>query len=116
MRRLFAALFWSAVLFALVMASLPQPPHLPGAPSDKLLHILAFVVLTALAALAYPRVRLLMIFLGLSLFGGLIELVQAIPAIHRDPNTTDWLADTLTTAVILSLIAVIRRWCGAVER
>ena len=27
--------FWAAVLFAFTMAVVPQPPQLPGAPSDK---------------------------------------------------------------------------------
>ena len=28
------ALFWLALVFAVVMALLPQPPALPGTPSD----------------------------------------------------------------------------------
>ena len=45
--------FCGAVLFAMVMASLPQPPQIPGQPSDKVQHIFAFAVLTLLAVLAY---------------------------------------------------------------
>lgn len=114
MRRLFVLLFWSAVLIALVMASLPKPPALPLGPGDKLLHIVAFVVLAALGALAYPATRLLTIFLGLALFGGLIELVQATPAINRDASFADWFADTLAAAaVLLPVVAIRRRLRGA---
>ena len=49
-----------ATLFALVMACIPQPPQLPGQPSDKLQHIVAFVVLTLLAqAVFLPSARLI---------------------------------------------------------
>ena len=48
-------IFWTAMVFAFVMAVLPHPPQLPGAPSDKVQHIAAFLVLGALASFAYPR-------------------------------------------------------------
>jgi hypothetical protein len=40
------------------MALLPKPPTLPGTPSDKLQHVAAFAVLSALAAAAWPRAPL----------------------------------------------------------
>jgi hypothetical protein len=106
--RLFRLLFWSALLFAFVMATLPQPPALPGDPGDKLLHVLAFSVLAALAAFAYPRLRLLTIFLGLAVFGGAIEAVQAIPGLGREASWLDLLADVGALAVVLLLVGVIR--------
>lgn len=108
-RRLLPYAFWSATLFAFVMATLPQPPQLPGQPSDKIQHILAFTVLAALAAAAYPRTRLLKIGLGLSAFGALIELVQTIPMLHRDAEFIDWIADTAAAAIVLALAALVRR-------
>ena len=47
LERLFQILFWGALAFAFVMASLPQPPAIPGDPGDKVLHVLAFLVLGA---------------------------------------------------------------------
>ena len=108
-RRLLPLAFWPAALFAFVMATLPKPPQLPGQPSDKIHHILAFTVLVALAAAAYPRTRLLRIGLGLSAFGALIELVQTIPMLHRDAEFIDWIADTAATAIVLALAALVRR-------
>jgi hypothetical protein len=61
--------FWLAALLALVMATLPKPPELPGSPSDKIQHILAFVVLAGLGAAAYRRASLTTIAAGLSAFG-----------------------------------------------
>lgn len=106
--RLFQLLFWSALVFAFVMASLPQPPAMPGGPGDKVLHVLAFLVLSGLAAFAYPRVPLIVSFLGLAVFGGAIEAVQAIPDLGREPSWLDWLADVAAAAAVLLAIAAIR--------
>ena len=88
------------------MAVLPHPPQLPGHPSDKIQHIAAFVTLGLLAAWAFPRAATLRLIVGLSLFGAMIEVVQAIPALHRDSDVLDWVADTIACAAVL--IAV--RW------
>ncbi|MDP9414956.1 MAG: hypothetical protein M3Q08_12925 [Pseudomonadota bacterium] len=101
--------FWAALAFAFVMAVLPMPPRLPGNPSDKIQHILAFSVLAALAAAAYPRASLIRMGLWLSAFGALIEIVQTIPALNRDGDYVDWIADTAAAAVFLGLAALFRR-------
>jgi hypothetical protein len=108
-RRLLPYAFWAALLFAFVMAVLPKPPRLPGDPSDKIQHILAFSVLAGLAAAAFPRTSLIRILLQLSAFGALIELVQIIPALHRDGDWVDWAADTIAAAAVLGLAALVRR-------
>ena len=112
MSRLLRIAFWSAAVFAFVMAVLPKPPHLPGDPSDKIQHIVAFVVLALLAALAYPAARARAILLGLSGFGAAIELVQLIPALNREADIIDWCADTLAAAGVIVLVAVSRRRLG----
>ena len=59
--------------------------------SDKLLHFIAF------SALAFPlaltgRFGLLPVFIGASVFGGAIELIQ--PSFNRSADVNDWIADT----------------------
>jgi len=83
---------------------------LPGDPPDKIQHILAFLTLAALAAVAYPRTSLLRIGVLLSTFGVLIELVQLIPALNRDGDPTDWIADTLAIAVVATGVWAVRHW------
>lgn len=108
-RRLLPYAFWAALIFAFVMAVLPKPPRVPGDPSDKIQHIIAFAVLAGLAAAAYPRAPLLKIGVLLSLFGALIELVQSIPVLHRDAEFADWIADTAAASLVLALAALVRR-------
>jgi len=100
------ALFWAAACFAFVMAVLPYPPAVPGQPNDKVQHMIAFATLALLASFAYPKWGLLKLLAALSLFGALIEVVQAIPALHRDSDVIDWIADTVAVAAILLLV----RW------
>jgi VanZ family protein len=100
------AIFWAAACFAFVMAVLPHPPEVPGHPNDKVQHITAFATLAVLGSFAYPRTTLAKLLAGLSLFGAFIEVVQAIPGLHRDSDVVDWLADTAAVAVTLLLV----RW------
>ena len=88
------------------MAIVPHPPEVPGEPNDKVQHIIAFATLSVLGSCAYPATALTQLLVRLSLFGALIEVVQAIPALHRDSDILDWLADTVAVAVVLLII----RW------
>ena len=107
--RVFQTLFVFALAIALVMALHPQPPHIPGNPSDKAQHMAAFAALGVLAAFAYPRLSLIVLFVGLACFGGLIEAVQALPFIGRSPDWLDWFADLAAAFVVLILIGTWRR-------
>lgn len=101
--------FVAALVFASVMAFLPQPPQLPGEPSDKVNHILAFATLTALLAIGWPRLSAWRILLIMAGYGALIELVQLIPALNRSGDGMDWVADMGATLVVLALIWGWRR-------
>ena len=107
-RRLFVLAFWAALIFALVMALLPKPPALPGDPGDKVQHVIAFVTLTALARLAYPRVRTLTLVLGFALFGAVIELGQMTPGLGRDGSIDDWIADIAAVGAVLLIVEPLR--------
>jgi len=45
--------------------------------------------------------------LGLMAFGALIEMVQAIPQLHRDSDLLDWLADT---GAALAVFVIVTAW------
>jgi VanZ family protein len=94
-------LFWGAAAFAFVMAVVPHPPHVPGSPSDKVQHVIAFATLGLLGAWAYRQTNWRSLALRLSVFGAFIEVVQAIPALHRDSDVLDWVADTVAACIVL---------------
>ena len=103
------AAFWLALIFAVVMAVLPRPPQLPiDRFGDKFAHMLAFAVLAGLGAAAYPALRLRALGLGLSAVGALIEVLQAIPRLHRDSDVRDWIADSLAIAVVVVAVQLWR--------
>lgn len=112
MSRVWRFLFWSATAFAFVMAVLPHPPQVPGSPSDKVQHVLAFTCLALLGSAAYPRLGAVGLVLGLSAFGALIELVQMIPGLNRDAQALDWLADTAAAVAVVAALALWRRIRG----
>jgi hypothetical protein len=102
-------IFFAALLFTIVMALLPKPPHLIlDNFGDKFEHSLAFVVLTALALLAFPRMPALRTGERLSFLGALIEVFQSIPVLHRDCDPLDWLTDTIAIIATILVITVIQ--------
>jgi VanZ family protein len=107
--KLVRTLFWAAAVFAFVMAVLPHPPRLPVELSDKIQHITAFATLGLLSAWAYSNTATVKLLVRLSLFGAVIEIVQAIPVLHRDSDVLDWLADTVAAGVVLLLVHWWRR-------
>ena len=83
------------------MALVPRPPPVPGHPSDKIMHMIAFATLGLLGSFAYRRLSSVVLIGGLSLFGALIEILQGTALIHRDRDVFDWIADTIACAVVI---------------
>ncbi len=106
---LFRVAFWAALIFAVTMALLPKPPPVMGEMGDKYQHMLAFACLTVLASLAYAKATPLRIAERLSFLGALIEVLQSIPALHRDCQIMDWVADTGAILLTLAIVTLVRR-------
>jgi hypothetical protein len=99
--------FWAFVLF---MALSPKPPTLPlDWMGDKVYHMAAFAVLTVFARLSFRQMSDLRILERMSFAGALIEVFQALPALHRDCDWRDWAADTIAIAVTLLAMRLIPR-------
>jgi VanZ family protein len=91
---------------ALAFAPLPAPP-LTG--TDKADHILAFTVLAALAAGAYPgRQRLLARSILLLAYGAFIEVVQYFLP-YRESSLLDLTADAAGILLFSALAILIRQ-------
>lgn len=110
-------LFWAAATFAFAMAVLPHQLQVPLSPSDKVQHIAAFATLGLLSVWAYSATPVVTLIIRLSIFGALIELVQAIPVLHRDSDVVDWFADSIAAGLALLFVAWVReRSAGPSER
>ena len=96
------------VSLTLTVAMLWPLVALPPAPegSDKLVHFIAF------AALAFPLARtgrfgLMPVFIGASVYGGAIELVQ--PSLNRSADINDWVADIVGVVIGIGCGLLYRR-------
>jgi len=110
------AVFYVAVVTAVAAACLPGFPAPIQLLSDKVLHFSAFVLLTVLAILAFPRVWRGMILIGLSCLGLGIELLQATTWIDRTPEGLDLAADVLAIGLTLLFFELGRSLVGTHRR
>jgi hypothetical protein len=102
-------LLLTALCVTLYMALQPHPPKLPiDSWGDKFEHSLAFVTLTILSVASFPTAKLFRVGERLSFLGALIEVVQSIPALHRDCDIFDWLTDTAAIATVLIVVSLWR--------
>ena len=108
LRHLPAALrvaFWAAIAVVL-WSTLTDTGDLTGDVSDKALHFFAFYALAVLGRLAYPATALIALGLGLVGLGGLIEVLQGTPLVHRDASFFDALADAAGVVCALAPAAL----------
>jgi VanZ family protein len=101
-------------LFALTMTHIPHPPPMGPPVSDKVIHFLAYGLLTGLFFLALwvsrPNMRwMAVVVLGIIVaYGAFDELTQ--PLFHRDCEFGDWLADSAGAVVAVSVLGLIRHF------
>lgn len=101
-----ATLIWATIVAWLAFR--PVPSVEAGLPWDKLHHAAAFVVLTVLCGrgwlrLPWPVLVLIMLAAGIG-----IELVQGLPAIGRDADVWDVVADAVGLVLGLAVLAALR--------
>jgi hypothetical protein len=77
-------------------------------PWDKAEHFTAFFGLTFLGLFAFPRLPPWWLALLMSITGASIEIIQALPFVHRDCDVVDWVADSLGVAAALAPLAALR--------
>ena len=123
-RRIAKPLFWAALMFAYVAAIMPAADAPKIAQSDKVEHMIAFFTLSVLARLGFRAASAMRVVLMLAVFGALIEVTQTIPALHRDGNVADWLADCAAIAAGLLIATLVlrisprqrQRWAASPQR
>ena len=88
-----------------------EPYPIPSAASDKVNHLLAFMELTILTRLGWPRLGLLPPLLILTGFGLALELGQSITP-WRDFAVSDLLADMIGIVLGYGLMSLFFRLTG----
>lgn len=119
LQRLCMMAFPVMIAVSFIMAALPNPPDLPASPSDKTQHVVTFASLMIAGMFGFPRFPAWRLWLALVGFGALIELVQAIPVLHRDSDWIDLLVDAMAALGAWPVVLLIRRWLppdGRVQR
>ena len=109
-RRYTAAIFWILIAVVYAIAIMPSSSAPDLGAGDKINHIAAFLTLTMVGRFAYRRAASWRLALGLSLYGAVIELTQAIPALRRDASVWDWAADTAAIFLMLAICRFGERW------
>lgn len=105
----YVRLFTLVCITTLLAALLPIARDFPGQFGDKIQHATAFIVLTVLAALAFPAVRPAPLILSMAGLGAAIELLQLLPVVHRDAEMADWVTDCAAILVAAPMAALARR-------
>jgi len=98
----------AAVVAALIVgwfAFRPATEVEGGLPWDKANHALAFLVLTVLTGLGWPRLSRLWLVALMLMAGGAVELIQGLDVIGRDADAMDVVADGVG---ILAGLAILR--------
>ena len=104
--RTFRLAFYAIALIATVAALVPSVPFEPGfAYADKVQHFAVFFVLAGLALVGFPEASRRLIVERLSFLGAAIEVLQSIPALHRDCDVLDWATDTVGATIAVGLLA-----------
>lgn len=94
---------------SIVLASLASPDVIKNSVqySDKLIHFCVYLVISFLALGAFPKQKLIFIFLGLSFAGIAIELLQASMGLGRTASIGDIAANCLGIAAPIFIWMII---------
>ncbi|QDT95487.1 VanZ family protein [Gimesia aquarii] len=106
---LYWVLLFTATHIPLKKGTLPQGTDVP-------LHFLAYAglsfLLTWWLSLKWDKLtfkRLFAVFVGVSLFGVVDELLQGIPVLKRQPSIDDWVADTVGALLGILLFLLVQK-------
>ena len=75
---------------------------------DKVQHATVFVTLCTLGYLAFPQKRS-WIYVGLAMYGALIEWLQGALTITRTPSLNDWIADIVGILLCVIIATFFKR-------
>ena len=101
--RALSIVFVLALIIMTIVALIPSQPSDAPIYADKILHCASFAVLTGLALVARPRLRLMTLTAGLTLYGAGIEFLQGVMPFGRTASVLDLLANVAGTGFLVML-------------
>lgn len=96
-------LFWIGIIITTILGLIPGSA-VPNAVQfwDKAQHTLAFLMLTISGELAFPK-KSNQVFMGLIIYGALIEIMQSSLTSSRFGDVWDWVADGIGVFVGIAI-------------
>ncbi len=108
--RLMPYFFWTLVAIVGMFMLVELAPKEDGLKYlDKIQHALIFSILSISGYLAF-RQKIWIITLGLTIFGAIIEVLQATFTTTRTGDVYDWLADIAGILISLMIISIYRQF------
>ncbi len=108
-RRFFAGLSLLLAVVILVKSLIPALPGLSINNGDKYVHVLAYLVLGAAVLPACPRIRPVLVWLGVAGFGAGVEIMQGLLDTGRSADIYDGIANALGALLAIGFWLVISR-------
>lgn len=110
LRGLMPFIFWTlvAIIGVLMLVEL-APKEDPIKNLDKIEHIVVFLIVSIAGCLAFKN-KISLVVVGLTIFGAIIEVLQAIFTTTRTGDAYDWLADIVGILLGLMIIAIYRQF------
>lgn len=96
------------ILTYLLLMEMP-PANNVSPYKDKIEHIIAFGGVTFWGLMAFPARRMLIV-LGLTMFGAVMEVLQGLLTTTRQPSVYDWLADIVGIILAWTIVSLLVNW------
>jgi len=109
LRRSLLALSIIIALTILVKSLTPAMPSLSISNGDKLIHVLAYLVLGLATLPVLPRLRPLLVCLGVAGFGAGVEILQGMVNTGRSTDVYDGIANALGALLALGIWILLSR-------
>ena len=108
--RLMPYFFWTLVAIVGMFMLVELAPKENGLKYlDKIQHALIFLILSISGYLAFKQ-KMWAITLGLTIFGAIIEVLQATLTVTRTGDVYDWLADIAGLLIGIMIISIYRQF------
>lgn len=110
LRRIMPYIFWTLVIIvSMLMLVEHAPKENPIKHLDKIQHALVFLTISVAGCLAFKNHTSLIV-TGLTIFGAVIEVLQATFTTTRTGDMKDWLADIAGILIGLMIVAIYRQF------